>query len=535
MTGGILQLVARGYDDTYIIKEPEITYFKIVYRRHTNFSISPKILNFNESLNFGQIGRCRVKMLGDLLSKIYLAVEIPEIDVTNQFYTMKDLLSLLSLYEIEYDFIGDLNSQIGRYLFCDLLEKINLKITELVNLFKSESIIAQKQVYLAKLKKIGFSKNNCWYFPNENDFFNENFKHNEFSLKLLSLIKTGKPQFCWVKELLHYLTEYVEINIGGVTIDTHTSETLRCDTIINLDENKIKGYAKMIGNIPELYTYNSDIKPRKLLYLPLKFWFCNHFSESLPLVAMPHSFVDIIIKFRNFEDVSYSNYTKFIKPPKLNAYLIAHYIYVEEEERKRLCENKLEYLIENHEITHEKVFTNSDLVETKNIDSNDNLNKYNFSVDYKLNFNFVSKQIYWVIKPYKINDPINKFDWNFYDENNNRIIPMKDFVIKFNGRDREIYSKKYGFYSLWQPYKHYCSSLVNNMFMYNFALYPQQLQPSGTANFGKMSDCSIQLFLNNDFANLVENFKYKFRATCYSTNYNILRIFSGMAGLAFTK
>ena len=38
MTGGILQLVARGYDDTYIIKEPEITYFKIVYRRHTNFA-----------------------------------------------------------------------------------------------------------------------------------------------------------------------------------------------------------------------------------------------------------------------------------------------------------------------------------------------------------------------------------------------------------------------------------------------------------------------------------------------------------------
>ena len=54
MTGGILQLVARGYDDLYIIKDPEITYFKIVYRRYTNFSIQPKIIAFNdnESLSF---------------------------------------------------------------------------------------------------------------------------------------------------------------------------------------------------------------------------------------------------------------------------------------------------------------------------------------------------------------------------------------------------------------------------------------------------------------------------------------------------
>lgn len=534
MTGGILQLVARGYDDTYIIKEPEITYFKIVYRRHTNFSISPKILNFNENLNFGKIGRCRIKMLGDLLSKIYLAIEIPEIDISNQVYSMSDLINLLNSYEIDYSFSGNLNTQIGKYLFYDLYDVINKKIKDLYLQFQNEIIIAQKQVYLSKLKKIGFYKNDCWYFPKEDEFFNENFKHNEFSLKLLSLIKTGKPQFCWVKELCHYLAEYVEINIGGVNIDTHTSETLRCDTIINLDENKILGYEKMIGHIPELYTYNSNIKPKRLLYLPLKFWFCNHFSEALPLVAMAHSFIDINVKFRNFENVSYSNYTKFIKEPKLNAYLIAHYIYVDEEERKRLCENKLEYLIENHEITSEQIFSKDDLVETKNIDG-DNSNKYNFSVDYKLNFNYVSKQFFWVIKPYKINDPINKFDWNFYDENNNQVVPMKDFVIKFNGREREAYSKKYGFYSLWQPYKHHCSSLVNNMFMYNFALYPQELQPSGTANFGKMSDCSILMYLSNEFANLVENSKYKFRATCYSTNYNILRIFSGMAGLAFTK
>jgi hypothetical protein len=392
----------------------------------------------------------------------------------------------------------------------------------------------QKKAILVKLNKIAFKNKNCWYFPNKNQFFSENFKHNELTLQLISLLKTGKPQFAWVRELAHYLVEYLEVNIGGMTIDTHNSEIIRADHIINLDENKEEVYNKMIGNIYELYGNNSDIKPKKTLYLPLTFWFCRHFSDAIPLVAMPHSYVDINVKFRNFNEVSFSNNIKFVKPPKLNAYLIAHYIYVEQEERKRLCENKLEYLIETFENSGEEIYGANEIIESKeNLSDDPNNIKKEYFIDYKLNFNYTSKQMFWIVKPYKILNPSNKFDWTFYDEYNKEYNPITRIKIKFNGRDREPL-REFGVYSYWQPYKHWCSSLVDNMYLYNFGLYPQQLQPSGTGNFGKLAEANMSLYLNDKLTHMVEN-NYKFKVSCYSLNYNILRFFSGMAGLAFTS
>lgn len=266
MTGGILQLVARGYDDTYIIKEPEITYFKIVYRRHTNFSIFPKILKFQENLNFGKIGKCRIKMLGDLLSKVYLAIEIPEINVTNQNYTIQNVIDVLKEYDIIFNYSGNPEDYVQRYLFDDVYNAIIEKINELEQEYKNEKIITQKKAILAKLKKIAFKNKICWYFPNKEQFFNENFTHNEFSQKLISLLKTGKPQFAWVRELAHYLVDYVEVNIGGMTIDTHNSEIIRSDHIINLDENKVDVYNKMIGIFMN-YMVIIQILNQKLLYI----------------------------------------------------------------------------------------------------------------------------------------------------------------------------------------------------------------------------------------------------------------------------
>ena len=40
MPGGLIQLIAIGAQDVYLTQKPEITFFKTVYRRHTNFAIS---------------------------------------------------------------------------------------------------------------------------------------------------------------------------------------------------------------------------------------------------------------------------------------------------------------------------------------------------------------------------------------------------------------------------------------------------------------------------------------------------------------
>ena len=53
MGSGILQLAAFGEQDKYLTGNPQMTYFKIVYRRHTNFAIEPLILDVNTNIDFG--------------------------------------------------------------------------------------------------------------------------------------------------------------------------------------------------------------------------------------------------------------------------------------------------------------------------------------------------------------------------------------------------------------------------------------------------------------------------------------------------
>jgi len=542
MTGGILQLVARGYDDLYIIKEPEITYFKIVYRRHTNFSLFPKVLKFAENVNFGKIGKCRIKLLGDLLHKIYLAIEIPEINITDQYFLVSDLMKIMTKYNIPFTYNGKSTDKLLFYMYDDAKTAIDNYIISLKDQYSKATSAKVKNAIMTELKKIAFKKNNCWYFPDKKELFSQKFNHNNhnnyndhnnLSFELYDLFQTGKPKFAWVKELAHYLVDYIEVSIDGVIIDKHNSEIIRSDYIINLDENKEEVYNKMIGNIYDLYNYDSSIKPKKLLYLPLRFWFCRHIANALPIVAMPHSPIDIAVKFKKFEEVHFSPYAK-IKNAKLNSYLIAQYIFVEEEERKRLCETKLEYLIETFQIGHEEIFTKKNITESKESfedQVNSTMNKQ-YLIDYKLNFDFSIKQLFWIAKPVRIKDRINIFDYNFYDTNNNIYNPFDYMKLKFNGRDREVI-KHFNYYNLWQPYKHYCSSLVPNLFLYNFALYPQMLQPSGTVNFSQLHDANLNFIFNRKLENMVENNDFSFKVSSYAFSNNILRIFSGMAGLAF--
>ena len=79
MTGGLIQLVSRGILDAMLIDSPEITYFKTVYRRYTNYAIETFEEIFHGTCNFGNITECRLGKYGDLMSDILLKIELPSI------------------------------------------------------------------------------------------------------------------------------------------------------------------------------------------------------------------------------------------------------------------------------------------------------------------------------------------------------------------------------------------------------------------------------------------------------------------------
>ena len=74
--GGLMQLVAYGAQDVYLSGNPQITFFKAVYKRHTNFSCEAITQTFSGSPDFGRRVTCPITRNGDLITKMYLVCKV---------------------------------------------------------------------------------------------------------------------------------------------------------------------------------------------------------------------------------------------------------------------------------------------------------------------------------------------------------------------------------------------------------------------------------------------------------------------------
>ena len=83
MGGGLMQLVAYGAQDVYLTGNPQITFWKVTYRRHTNFAMESIEQTFNGQADFGRRVQCTISRNGDLAYRTYLQVTLPEISSTD--------------------------------------------------------------------------------------------------------------------------------------------------------------------------------------------------------------------------------------------------------------------------------------------------------------------------------------------------------------------------------------------------------------------------------------------------------------------
>jgi hypothetical protein len=84
MTGGLVQLVAKGIDNIYLTDDPEITLFKTIYRRHSNFSKIGNIIH-NKIVPFGETYTCKIQHMGDLIHHMSLIIDIPKADMIFEY------------------------------------------------------------------------------------------------------------------------------------------------------------------------------------------------------------------------------------------------------------------------------------------------------------------------------------------------------------------------------------------------------------------------------------------------------------------
>ena len=462
--GGLMQLVAYGAQDVYLTGNPQITFFKVIYRRHTNFAMESIENPFNGAPNFGKKVTCTIQRNGDLIYRMYLQATLPSVTLTTA------------------DGSG--------------------------------------------------------------------------------------AQFRWLNWPGHNLVKSVEIEIGGQRIDKHYGDWLHVWNELTQEAGKQAGYAKMVGNVPQLVntlvqggedcdadcgsgvpnTSEEVAKcaPEYTLYIPLQFWFNRHPGLALPLIALQYHEVRINLEFQDLKNLCW-DYTpqvtsnvhtvqaRVANQGLVAASLYVDYIYLDTDERRKFAQVAHEYLIETLQFTGGESVTST-------------------SNKIKLNFNHPCKELIWVVQrdsfvscsdvdiaPWKGQQPFNYSD--FWDRSvlesgysvtrvegmagNN---PVVTALLQLNGHDR--FTVREGrYFNEVQPFQHHTNVPAIGINVYSFALQPEQHQPSGTCNLSRIDNTTLLLTISNNAVGATVSSTVR----VYATNYNVLRIMSGMGGLAFSN
>ncbi len=326
------------------------------------------------------------------------------------------------------------------------------------------------------------------------------------------------PQFSWVNGIGHAMIDYISIQIGQQEIDRQYGEFLHLWTQLSTPGSKRGGVNNMIGQL-ETYNDASQMGPLRL-FVPLRFWFCNNVGLSLPLIALQSTPIRIYIKLKSGNDMVFTstlasdpNQELPYSPKIIDMTLWGDFVYLDNEERRRFTSSRHEYLIEQTQIQRKNPIPK---------------NATNISVP--LYFNHPLKEIVWVVQQDRM---VQGREWFNYGSRmlNEFGIPNLDListaVLQFDGYDRfERQSAEY--FRLVQPWQRHTAIPNDFIYVYSFSLAPEASQPQGSCNASRLDSINLAIEMNTCVASLPAG------VTVYATNYNVLRIVSGLGGLLFT-
>ena len=164
MTGGLLQLAFKGPQDIYLTGNPQMTFFKSVYKQHSNFTKDTQLLQFENDIKLGTNHYCVIKRYGDLLSNLYLYIELPEITSADSNETWKGYVN-----GVGYSIIKSISLDIGGliidkldYTWLDIYNELyDQKSDDLIGKFNTDISLQEnsnsKKLYIPL--KFWFTKN----------------------------------------------------------------------------------------------------------------------------------------------------------------------------------------------------------------------------------------------------------------------------------------------------------------------------------------------------------------------------------------
>jgi len=249
-------------------------------------------------------------------------------------------------------------------------------------------------------------------------------------------------------------------------------------------------------------------------YVPLQFWFCRNPGLALPLIALQYHEVKVSLTYCAAASMGDGTVTGVDFG---NNKLWADYIYLDTDERRRFAQVSHEYLIEQLQMQQESSATTT-------------------SVD--LNFNHPVKELIWIGSPLTTQSSTvarsSAATPGVID-----CAATETFQLKLNGHDR-FASRHRNYFTRTQVWQHHTGyggvTQSDSIAVYSFALKPEEHQPSGTCNFSRIDNAQLSFPAQAaDTASATAPYGKAAGIIIYAVNYNVLRIMSGMGGLAYSN
>ena len=504
--GGLLQLVAQGKQDVFLTGNPSVTWFKFVYRRYTNFAIESQRMYFDGSPNFGQKLTCLVPRNGDLLGPIFLKVTLPPLFFTG---TGKPVGYVNSP---GHALIQEISIQIGE-------QEIDKQTGQWMEIWSSLTVDASQRAGFEQMvgQRPGYP------------FID--ISHNAYDVS--GMRPTLKP-ILFSRENGTLLYDMKGIRITGQHIDPDLVDWYPAGPMPPLSS-------------PFARAYDDPIIGPQVLYIPLQFWFNKNPGLYLPLLAMQYHPIRINVTLAPLQNMFYTaelyNPEKPDAPKTCNAGLSVEakgqlglelwgdYVFLDVPERRRFVSAPLEYLIEQVQYTPPLAIPANSRNATLPID-----------------FNHPIKEFIWVLQRNVMQNRHEYFNWSslgFYEiyksaqlglpDPPKRTDLMIDARIQLDGQDR-FDARDPRFFRLVQPYQRHTTIPSDRyIYVYSFALRPEDQQPSGTLNASRIDKIILQLGLQEPGTTYCTSSLFgDMTAYIYAKNYNVLRVIDGYAGLLFS-
>ena len=585
MPHGEMQLIAYGSQDIYLTGNPSITFFKFVYKKHTNFASEYIRQDFIKSSSFNTNSRsklkCKIDRNGDLIHDIYLVYDLPNI------YSGPQTGIAIEDHAIPFipSFLGSISGEYFKWvnnLGENIIHKVEILIDGQIldeqygiwlNIWNELTIPKSKRhAYNTMIGNISPLNNPSLYYGNYNP------KHKNIIATIPSR-RLYIPLPFWFCRNPGLAIPLIALQYNEIFINVEFNQLNDLFTVGNppISPDKIfdRNYLNNFGNNSFSNSFGANDNNVKL-------------GESLSKDG--YSSFDLFWKFINSGNQNSATWPQ-------QTYLDVNYIFLDEDERRKYAQINHEYLITQVQTSHFILNNVSESIKGS-------VNILN------LLFQHPVKELIWVLRrndiqhrnqwnnyttslyDYDFNDSDNNFQNNFRNSNIalnnhhvNKILIQENYIrgvgngfdssgkrantcldgyldqngyynrnsdsfnqfnnimynakLMFNGNDRFL-SKDNVFFNYLQPFKYHTSTPSPGVNVFSFALNPEDDQPSGTCNMSRIDLVQLEIAVrwlfhknNSDCESVDINEGYELYI--FAVNYNILRILGGMGGLVFSN